>query len=84
MALEGGAVYWSPATGAAGVVGEAADHYVELGETTSWLGSPTSAVAPHASPVIVAASPASACAPAKESFTGGVYGPQSSWAAPST
>jgi uncharacterized protein with LGFP repeats len=42
VALEGGAVYWSPATGAHVVVGEAADHYVELGETTSWLGYPTS------------------------------------------
>ena len=42
VALQGGAVYWSPATGAHVVVGEAADHYVELGETTSWLGYPTS------------------------------------------
>ena len=41
-ALEGGAIYWSPATGAHVVEGEAADHYVEVGETTSWLGYPIS------------------------------------------
>ena len=41
VALQGGAVYWSAATGAHVVVGEAADHYVQLGETTSWLGYPT-------------------------------------------
>ncbi|WP_100497668.1 hypothetical protein [Geodermatophilus chilensis] len=39
-ALEGGAVYWSPTTGAHVVEGEAARHYVEVGETRSALGYP--------------------------------------------
>ncbi|SHN85153.1 LGFP repeat-containing protein [Geodermatophilus obscurus] len=39
--LQDGAIYWSPATGAHVVTGEAAVHYVEVGETTSPLGYPT-------------------------------------------
>jgi uncharacterized protein with LGFP repeats len=39
--LQGGALYWSAATGAHVVAGEAALHYVEVGETTSALGYPT-------------------------------------------
>jgi uncharacterized protein with LGFP repeats len=40
--LTGGTVYWSRATGAHVVEGAAARHYVQMGQTTSWLGFPVS------------------------------------------
>ena len=39
--LQGGALYWSATPGPQVVAGEAARHYVEVGETTSPLGYPT-------------------------------------------
>jgi len=42
VALEGGAIYWSAATGAHLVLGDSAVAFVQMGETTSYLGFPTS------------------------------------------